>query len=370
LEAFVAAESFEGSKASYVFKSGDKGLGYYFDGPMEEEGGSDKEEEDLGPKSRHQESVAKLGKQVDALEEEIAQSRNWSLMGEASSGKRPSNSLLEMAVEFDRATKQAPAMTQEFTDSLEDMIKKRCQETNWDDVARKAPQETKKRRGDDEELDLEKNREGLGEVYAKEYAKQVLGAKDEDKMIAKHKEVKGLLDKAFATLDALSNFHFTPKLVQDDMSVRPNVPAVSMEEVLPIGVSDEQLRAPEEVYQAKRKRTELLGDGDKGSGDAKRERAKRKRIKKEHNKKRDAAAKARGEDPALKLNKGVKKGGKDSAGKEDGEGEHKAGNLGKSSTLFRALQAEAFGAVHGKEDAFPDPKKKKKGKGGAALLKL
>jgi hypothetical protein len=45
--------------------------------------------------------------QVDALEEEIARTRDWSLMGEASSGKRPANSLLEMAVEFDRATKQA-----------------------------------------------------------------------------------------------------------------------------------------------------------------------------------------------------------------------------------------------------------------------
>jgi len=38
----------------------------------------------------------------------------------------------------------------------------------------------------------------LNQVYAREYAKQILGAKDEDKMIAKHLEVRPTpsLDKA------------------------------------------------------------------------------------------------------------------------------------------------------------------------------
>jgi U3 small nucleolar RNA-associated protein MPP10 len=115
-------------------------------------------------------------------------------------------------------------MTQEFTDSLEDMIKRRCLEGRWDDVVRKAPQEGKRRRVEEEELDMEKSHEGLGEVYAREFAKQFLGAKDEDKKAARHAEVNALLDKAFAQLDALSNFHFTPKApVQEELSVRPNV---------------------------------------------------------------------------------------------------------------------------------------------------
>eukprot|EP00960_Hanusia_phi_P010594 310785-Hanusia_phi.AAC.1 len=46
-------------------------------------------------------------------------------------------------------------------------------------------------------------------------------------------------------LDVLSNFHFTPKLVLDDLTVRPNVPAISMEEVVPLASSSHQLQAPE-----------------------------------------------------------------------------------------------------------------------------
>jgi hypothetical protein len=114
--------------------------GYYFDGPIEEEAESGSDADGAG-QSRHQQALSKMSKQVttafplaarhqnasvglglrarrpcrrlmravqvDALEEEIARTRDWSLMGEASSGKRPANSLLEMAVEFDRATKQA-----------------------------------------------------------------------------------------------------------------------------------------------------------------------------------------------------------------------------------------------------------------------
>jgi hypothetical protein len=135
-------------------------------------------------------------------------------------------------------------------------------------------------------------------------------------------------------------------------------------------------QAPEEVYQAKRKRTELLGAGDKDSGDAKRMRANKKRKKRDANKRREAAARARGEAPAPRLNKGKQettKGGRESAGREEDSAGHKAGDLGKSSTLFRALQAEAMGAVHGKtrdDIGHSSGAKGKKGKGGSSKLKL
>lgn len=46
-------------------------------------------------------------------------------------------------------------------------------------------------------------------------------------------EAKTLLKALFAKLDALSHFHFAPKPVIEDLTVRREVPALAMEEVAP-----------------------------------------------------------------------------------------------------------------------------------------
>lgn len=74
-------------------------------------------------------------------------------------------------------------------------------------------------------------------------------------------------------MDALSNFNFTPKPVVPELNVKPNVAAITMEEVIPTAVSDAKLQAPEEVYRKKRGREGVLV----GTDELTREEKKRRR---------------------------------------------------------------------------------------------
>lgn len=62
-----------------------------------------------------------------------------------------------------------PVVTQDFTLSIEDIIKKRIKEESWDDVIRKIPPDSKKFKPKKVvELDQEKSKIGLAEIYEQE----------------------------------------------------------------------------------------------------------------------------------------------------------------------------------------------------------
>ncbi len=76
--------------------------------------------------------------------------------------------------------------------------------------------------------------QGLGDIYEEEYVRAAAGgAATQDRDEKVRAEARSLVKALFAKLDALSHFHFAPKPVIEDLSVRADVPALAMEEVAP-----------------------------------------------------------------------------------------------------------------------------------------
>uniref|UniRef100_A0A8C8EKW4 M-phase phosphoprotein 10 (U3 small nucleolar ribonucleoprotein) n=1 Tax=Oncorhynchus tshawytscha TaxID=74940 RepID=A0A8C8EKW4_ONCTS len=271
--------------------------------------------------------------------------------GDVSAQTRPENSLLEVDVAFDSASRMAPAVTEETTLQLEDIIKQRIKDQVWDDVVRKEKPteevfEYKKRLT----LDHEKSKLSLAEVYEQEYLKQNQ-QKTEDEENPARVEIQKLVDFLFLKLDALSNFHFTPKLPVPEVKVVSNVPYIAMEEVVLLVDSSED---------RKNKAGDVLVDSEKTSTDKKRERRKKKKVKsikmKEKRQKlkdRTGENKKQSKAEVAENLKKLTKGGKATLLKD--EGKDKA--LCSSSAFFSQLQDQVKSQIKGAKD--PGSKNKK-----------
>ncbi|ORX88418.1 Mpp10 protein [Basidiobolus meristosporus CBS 931.73] len=206
--------------------------------------------EKLSSFEKHQ---RKIQETISQLEEENVADKDWTLKGEASVKTRPMNSLLEEDLEFDHASKPAPVITQEVTETLEDMIKRRIIDNLFDDVQRKKdPNLPAFKPSKMVELNDEKSKKSLSELYEEEYVKQTTGhvVNEKDEALKKtHDEIDEMFKDLCHKLDSLSNFHFTPKMPKAEITVISDAPAISMEEVTPVNVSDANLLAPEEVYE-------------------------------------------------------------------------------------------------------------------------
>lgn len=165
--------------------------------------------------SRYEAEQLRMKRHIQRLEEENVSEKPWQMTGEAAARARPVDSLLQEDLDFEQLTRPAPEVTIETTQSLEDIIIQRIKDQLWDDVERKNTGPDKPFRPKSmQELDQEQNKEGLGEVYAKDFLAQQAGensaaSKAETQLKAKHKEISDLMATLSRKMNALTNFHYT-----------------------------------------------------------------------------------------------------------------------------------------------------------------
>ncbi|XP_034536001.1 U3 small nucleolar ribonucleoprotein protein MPP10 [Notolabrus celidotus] len=315
-------------------------------------------------KSSYERRQEKMSEKIDELEKAALTTKPWQLSGEVTAQTRPENSMLEEDVEFEQTSRMAPAVTEETTLQLEDIIKQRIKDQAFDDVVRKEkPKEEvfeyKKRLT----LDHEKSKQSLAEIYEQEYLKQSQ-QKTEEEENPSHLEIQKLMDTLFLKLDALSNFHFTPKPPVAEVKVVSNLPSITMEEVAPVSASDATLLAPEEIKE-KNKAGDILGETERTTTDKKRARrnkktVKRLKIKEKEKRQRLKEASKTGETKkpskaeVTESLKKLTKGGKAMILKD--EGKDKA--LRSSQAFFSELQDQVKSQIKTAKD--PSLKKKKK----------
>ncbi|KAI3377584.1 hypothetical protein L3Q82_008749 [Scortum barcoo] len=313
-------------------------------------------------KSSFEKRQEKMSEKIKELENAALGEKPWQLSGEVTAQTRPENSMLEEDVEFEQTSRMAPSITEETTLQLEDIIKQRIKDQAFDDVVRKEkPKEEvfeyKKRLTLDHEKSKQRKDRGGGESCpcrnSKTYGHTLPDLK----------------------LDALSNFHFTPKPPVPEVKVVSNLPSITMEEVAPVSVSDGTLLlAPEEI-KAKNKAGDIQGDTEKTSTDKKRERrhkktVKRLKIKEKEKRQKLKEALATGENKKLSKAevaenlKKLTKGGKATILKD--EGKDKA--LRSSQAFFSELQDQVKSQIKSAKDQ--SSKKKKHKEVSASKLKL
>jgi len=333
------------------------------EGDIQEEIDLDKLDPNDPTLSRHEREQLKLRQSIQSIEGKIVQPRSWEMSGEVSAIKRPENSLLETDLEFTMAQRLPEPVTEETTKELEDIIKQRIISEIWDDPERKEPPKQKAFKAK-KELRQEKSEVGLAELYEREYVSKALGQDDNhevtEELQEKHREIAVLISELNHKLDALSNFHFTPMPHVEEMKVTTKAPAISMEEVIPMGVSTSQTIAPQEEYQSK----------DKGMPTERSELTKSERKTKRNTKKKRARKRKRAKDQAEKLEaktnskKAVQleiRRAKKSSILSDGR-EVDKNDYSKSSAFFAKIQAS--------ENSKMPKQKKKRSSNKAAKVKL
>ncbi|KAG8346375.1 putative Mpp10 protein [Trypanosoma vivax] len=210
---------------------------------------------------------------VERLEQERLYSTQWAMTGEVGASSRPRDALLDEPLDFEHAMKAVPVITEAVTARLEDRIRRRILDANYDDVTRRTAlstpgdlQTTPAQEAGVSTKDSEKSKLSLMDLYEKEYLERVRQA-EESNVTGSAPSAEPLTEvekdelraiqmwrRLGQHLDALSNFHFTPKPVQEDLAARVRAvegqaPAITLETVGNFATTREAALAPQDLYR-------------------------------------------------------------------------------------------------------------------------
>ena len=229
-----------------------------FDDEMSVEDASDGVDVDYSKTqhSSHDKRRARIADEIRRLEAANVSKKEWMLGGEARAVERPMNSLIEEDLDFERIGKSVSVPTNEMSEDIEELIKRRIVVNEFDEVNRRYPgvSDGENVRRGRFELDDTKPKQSLTELYESDH----LRATDPNyidpqnqKLKRAHNEVTGLWREISAQLDTLSSYHFKPKTLQPDINVLTDVATITMEDARPTmdGIHGGSASlAPQEIY--------------------------------------------------------------------------------------------------------------------------
>ncbi|CDK29164.1 unnamed protein product [Kuraishia capsulata CBS 1993] len=191
-----------------------------------------------------------IQKEIAQLEKEQIADKKWQFKGEVTSKQRDHDTLLDDSIQFDRNAKPVPVITSETSETLEEIIRRRILNSEFDELEKRVLNELKFKPSERVEVSEKKAEKSLAELYEDQY-KGVDGSKAEDELKAAHDEISGLFNNLMFKLDALSSAHFRPKNKQATLDIKVETPTISMEDAQPLTMGNSSSLAPQEVYSTK-----------------------------------------------------------------------------------------------------------------------
>ncbi|KAJ5231411.1 uncharacterized protein N7469_005999 [Penicillium citrinum] len=222
----------------------------------EEDEQMDEDGENQGPRSTHEKQRAKIADEIRRLEAANVAKKEWTMAGEARAVERPVNSLIEEDLDFERVGKPVPVVTNETSEDIEDLVKRRILANDFDEVIRRRPGvgDVKAQRRARFELEDTKPQESLAEMYEADHLRandpNYVDTKDK-KLMREHAEIQNLWKDVSAQLDTLCNWHYKPKVAQANINVVTDAPTIMMEDARPTAGSaagGPSALAPQEIY--------------------------------------------------------------------------------------------------------------------------
>lgn len=191
-----------------------------------------------------------LQKQIAELEAESIAEKKWTMKGEVSSKQRESDTLLDEELEFDRTAKPVPIITQETTESIEEIIKRRIVNQEFDEVQKRIISELNNFKASKKvQVSEEKSTKSLAELYEDEYANKDPNEEVNAELKAAHDEINQLFKDVTYQLDSLYSSHFVPKPKEKLLDVRIETSTIAMEDAQPLTMAASNSLAPQEIYK-------------------------------------------------------------------------------------------------------------------------
>ncbi|KAL4783248.1 U3 small nucleolar ribonucleoprotein complex, subunit Mpp10 [Aspergillus varians] len=227
-----------------------------FDDELSAEDSENEPKDTRAHKSTHEKQRARIADEIRRLESANVAKKEWMVSGEARAAERPTNSLIEEDLDFERIGKPVPVVTTELSESIEELIKRRIIAKEFDEVIRRRPGLSDRQNTQESRIELEDNKsqQGLAELYEADHLRATdsnyVDPKNQ-KLLREHTEVSNLWREISSQLDTLSNWHYKPKAPQASINVVTDVATITMEDAQPTAggaVRASATLAPQEIY--------------------------------------------------------------------------------------------------------------------------